>query len=695
MSFESLRKKVTKTGDRVDKLKLQSLIGRAKLAGRTVFPTIHPAFVLRSDMWKPVLEIDIRRCVRFVNGELTMKQLPVVGPYVVTRKVVDTKKALSRLKPIVAMDIETDGINPFTANILCVGVSDGVRSVVVDWSKGKAKILNAFLKNRWKEVVFHNGFGFDQILLKRDGVSFIEDHLEDTLQAHHTFASHLPQRLDQVVSEFMDSIPWKVKFGRRGAEEKGLAPHKMPKDELWQYNAADAQKTAISWFRMQGDLESERAVYSHDKQIALICQEMQIDGIRMDIPHRNYLARRMKNRANALKGKLRQIVGKKTFSPSKPNDIRWAIFGKFRAPILTTVQGAVTKTGLASTSAGVLEAISTQNTRAGRTAAAILHWRGVVKIKATYLDAIELGVDGRARVPWKPWGTVSGRWASRLQSTPRPKIDKRTGKELLEGRVREIYIPNDGCEFVYFDVGQAEMRFAAYLSGDKRFIDEMCSRDPYLARAKMLFPKAGTHLEELTEKGKPKSKLGQEFRQIAKTASLARNYLAEPEQVFAKMRASGFDVKLAAVIAAFDAINRTYRDYFRYVDRNVTFCQRYGYLPTPIVMRKCRLGFFPKATDVANRPIQGGIADVMNLRLIELVGIFRMSFPREDIRLVLQIHDACVFECKKGEASTFVREQIKQVWSKPVVIPQSVVCAEERTFVLPIDLKTAMRWSDL
>ena len=52
-----------------------TLEGRFYIGGRVVMPTIHPAFVLRSDVWKPVIQADIRRFGSIVRGDLTEEQL--------------------------------------------------------------------------------------------------------------------------------------------------------------------------------------------------------------------------------------------------------------------------------------------------------------------------------------------------------------------------------------------------------------------------------------------------------------------------------------------------------------------------------------------------------------------------------------------------------------------------------------------
>ena len=77
------------------------------------------------------------------------------------------------------------------------------------------------------------------------------------------------------------------------------------------------------------------------------------------------------------------------------------------------------------------------------------------------------------------------------------------------------------------------------------------------------------------------------------------------------------------------------------------------------------------------------------------------------MQLVLQVHDACTFEATgsivedggkkvlRGEVANGLMQIIKDTFAKDVVLPQSEICAVEQRFVLPIDLKYAMRWSEL
>jgi DNA polymerase I-like protein with 3'-5' exonuclease and polymerase domains/uracil-DNA glycosylase len=515
-AIQALKNKAAKTKNPVDKLKHAILRGRANLAGRKVFPTIHPAFVLRLDSWHPVLKVDVERFVRFYRGEIDASALDDVGPYRVLRTPERVERELAKLRRDVrSVDIETDGINPLTARILCVGVGDGYDGVVIRWQDDPdndnilipklAKVLSKALSVA-QAVPFHNGFNFDHIGLERDGV-VLGDNVEDTLFALHSFASHLPKRLDWLASIYSDANPWKVKFGRRGAEEKGLAPHKMPKKELWLYNNSDCKLTARGWRACQDDLKVERHIYEHDKQLAQITKEMQVTGIPVDRRRKDELSLQLKRHASALKWKMRELTGRFTFKPSRLDDVRWAIFEKFGAPVF-----AITGTGLPSTSNGTIEALRSGDTEAGIFADLLLQWRAAMKVKGTYVDSLELDGDDRAHFNWRVFGTVSGRWSCRLQSCPR-------WSEKIEDRPRELYVAEPGSTLVYFDLSQSEMRGAAYLSGDKNFIATCESGDVHSGNAKILFPQAA---EVLTND--PKGE-GKRFRDIAKNGGFWHSLL--------------------------------------------------------------------------------------------------------------------------------------------------------------------------
>lgn len=686
-------------------LRLEVLTERHKLAGRTVLPTLHPTFAfIHNELWAPIFELDMRRAARWIRGELThamladtifrvdsiakLKKKP--RTFIVTDSIADLEAASLILGNEVGCDIETERIKPLSplkARILCVQLSDGKRSVVIaPWDpKVHPAALDAFLKGR--TAVFHNGFCFDSVALERDGVTFEGVQIEDTLTAHHAFASCYPQKLDHVVATFLDSSPWKIRHGVRGAEEKGLTP-KADADDLFEYGATDAVVTILAWQAMQRDLDRERAVYEHDKRRSILYKSLQVTGYPVDRRRQRLLSKKLKRRGAALAGRLKKLSRRKDFRPSRLSDVRRALFKTMKAPLLNP-----TPTGLASTSNATLEALREgAGTRVARFCETLLNWRFTLKAKGTYVDTVPVHADGHAHYNFKPFGVITGRPASRILSAPR------WSKETPE-RFREIFYAPKGYSLVYFDLAQAEARFAANLSADRNFI-EACAKDIHTKNALLLFPDAkealerdpkGKHCPRHSEGGSSSAacNCGKPFRDVTKNAGFAIIYQAHPSKVFAYLRSQGFPVQMDHVEAMFDAMRGKYYEHDKWVKDMLRFATENGYLRTALVGRIIRLGFHPKPTDVSNVPIQSGIADVMDTRLLDQI------LPRipGEAKMVMHHYDSATFFTRNCDVEK-VQVVIEDVWKAPVQLKQSIVCRQDCEFVLPAETKVGRRWSD-
>ena len=766
-------------------LKAQIAEGRAKLAGRTIFPTVHPAFVLRSDTWNPILKLDLDRIARWLRGELRPEHLLDAQPFTLVTsrpnevraelrrvcgkraKVVAATRAsirreLGKLKPVISVDIETipskpggpDGANPHRNKIVCIGISDGTRTVVLwPWLPSIAKHI-VWLFKRSTAIGMHNGYNFDQISMARHGIPFepFDDKLEDTLVAHHTYASHMPQRLAHVASVYVDVGPWKITFKRGGGEEKGLPPEKLPPAELVRYNAADAVVQAQVWLRQQADLESERMVYEVDKDNARMCRGIGIAGIGVDLQRRATLREGIIEKETKLLEELRAILKRPNFHPMQLAEVRRALFTTLRAPLAAADP---TDSGLPSTSSKTLEKLKGSPTRAGRFATKLLDWRGAVKIRSTYIDSLVLDKPkrgtqiARTHFNWRSYGAASGRYSCRLQSCPRCEFLKKwelggcvlvsggretvgatvlkdlgkgrlliriegTGVELdvdakdvkpcvLETRTREMYCARPGHKLLYFDCSQAELRLAAYLSGDKNYIAMCESGDVHTAIAQVLFPEEA-ELIRTDPKG-----AGKPFRDVEKNSIFGFQYYADPTTIFQFVQAKGFSiVRMSDVLNMRDLVREQCAEYFRWVEQNKRFVDKHGYYRCPISGRISWLGWHAGYPDIANRPIQKGIASVMNVRVPRIL----RAAPR-GVQVVAQIHDAAIFEVPDKHVDKMAGPEVEkdgkkkrvggllsEVWAEPVVIPAngygSSMRIEDgaRSFIMPIDKKIGERWSD-
>lgn len=673
---------------------LAIISSRQVYSGRVVIPTVHTAFILRgADSWLPVLRIDINRAVRWSKGGFPLDDQ---GPFKIAKDASEAKRLLAKMGPEVVVDIETDSADPMRAEMTCVGVCDvrnPKRIVILDpWKKSFVPVLRAALKKR--TVVTQNGPQFDEIVLGRYGIRYPKR--EDTLVAHHAFASHLPKSLAHIGSVYCDTGPWKQRF-KDGGSEKGIAGLGVKKEDLAAYNAADVRITALSWRRMASDLKTERKVYEFDMKMAHLYQQMQLNGILVDQVRRKELSRKMKFRAAALLGEMRELLGRRGFNPNKPNDIRKALFGQLKAP---TYLAPLTPTGLPSTAASVLQALKMGSNRAAHLADLVVRWRSANDTRAEYLDNLVILSDGRVHAGWR-LGPETGRPACRgpnLLNTPvmafcpgcgAMLVDGMTHKEVCkpkkrkhpqpEDQIRDIYTAPPGYVLVYFDTSQVEMRFSAALSDDVAFI-ESCKGDVHAGNAKVIFAGIPGAVEALTND--PKG-AGKNYRDVAKNCGFAISYLAEADKLFVHLLEHGFDVDLETCQDIIDRIRSTYWRYFQFVEENVALCNRQGFLRTAFLGRKRFLGFHCRPTTIANYPIQAGVADVMGVRLLTI----DERKPRRAKQL-MYAYDSATYEVPEDDAEGMA-SVIRDVWEEEVFVPTT-----GKTFKQPIDLKIGRRLSD-
>ena len=703
--------------------------GRRLIGGRTVFASVHPAFILRgADAWSPVLRLDVERAIRWAfYGHYPLED---TEPYVETHTPARAEWYLKRMGPVVALDIETGGLtegrNPLLATITCIGISDqvapgkGTSLVISPWHERFVPILNAALATR--TVIGHNIMSFDDIACERNGI--VIPKKEDTLIAHHTYASHLPQSLAHVGSVYCLVGPWKSAFKD---SEKGFGNQS---EDLSMYNASDVRIDLRAWLRMQDDLLPERKVYELDMRVAAMCAGMQRVGIAIDDQRRVEVAERLRRKAKRLLAKMRFILRRKGFEPSKQAHIRKALYGMLKVPVH---KDRLTKTGLPSTGAAILEAYADFPTRAGRFCSALIDWRAANDTVGEYLDGDSFKeniINGRVHASWRSFGTEIGRPAThrpnilnmpRLAFTERAQkllsraktkeerqavLDK-LGREAYDPatRVREIYVAKPGHCFVYFDLSQSQMRQAAHLSGDKNFMNS-CRGDVHLENACLLFPEHA-HLLRKDPKG-----AGKKFRDIVKNIGFAILFEAQEEKVYETLIKAGFtEVTPAMCGAIIRQIRKSYPQYAAYVLQNQRQCARDGYMRSPYVGRIRRMGHIAKPTTVANYPITSGEADVMMVRLLEIEAKRPASSP-----LVMWAYDAAVYETPEEEVTvTFegvevpvaeavarmargdkgviggaLPDLLRETWARPIRVPHNRI-----EWVQPIDLKVGYRLSDL
>jgi uracil-DNA glycosylase family 4 len=647
--------------------------------GREFYPTVHPAFVLRDKIQFPLISRDFQRFAKRIH----LGHLPLERTHYVYRK--HTPRTLPRLRRllrrfgdgIVACDIETTEEPPTVAELQCVGISDGRRTIVVPWQPEFKEPLAAFFKDR--RVIFHNGLSFDTIVLTRYGIPIKK--VEDTLIAHHTFASHFRQGLDHVASFYLDTIPWKLLYGKAAGDEKGVAKIQDERT-FFKYNAIDVHHTFRVWQEMQKDLEPFLSLYKHDKRLAVVGRRMTRHGIRVDRPRRKELIKAITEKEERLVRQMREECGREDLVPTKVDDIRAILYEQFGAPVIERTE----KDCKPSTGKKILQSFAEAVDRPyAKFCRDLVDWRTCTKMKKTYLVNLPIDKDGRVRPSWRSFGAYTGRFACRRPNLMNLKRMNKRYKDEPEQHIRSIYIPSKGCKFVTYDMSQVEPRVAAYISNDEAFIAAIETGDFHTNNAIVLFGEC----PELLDLKRAKDGDGKPKRDVAKSCGLAVNYLAEAPALKDFLASQDYFVKLSDIQVMIDRLRKKYHVYFKFVANNIELVQRQGWLRIGALSGRIRwLGFMPSPSRVADTPIQATAADIMNYRLIEIDQLLLdRGYYRRGVRIVAQIHDAVIFDVPEPLVEE-IKQLIREVMGQKVKIG-----GKARTF--PIDMKEGARWSEL
>lgn len=431
---------------------------------------------------------------------------------------------------------------------------------------------------------------------------------------------------------------------------------------------------------MTRPFDAER-IYLTDKRSAEICTRMQIAGFAFDQHRAAEIAAYLRELEAAARRGAEDAVGRR-LAPTKSGgfktkDLEAAFFDELSAPVLFRSN----LTGAPSLGVDSLRAYAgSHNESLRKLSLALLEWRRARKIRSTYVEGAPVNpTTGRVHPVWQNYGAVSGRWSCQspnLQNLPRADTDP-TAKE-FGGGVRSLYRAKPGFVLVIFDYSQLEVRVAAYATGDEAMIAATKSSDVHAANATLLFGEAFTGSDDPVAR--------KQLRTLAKSAVFAICYGASAETVFARIIASGIEIQLRQVEMMLRKLKRGYRVYYRTQDAWLLDAVRTAYVYTPILRRRRWVGHDPSPTECYNFPIQGGAADLVNLRMP--IYEDRLALDHPSATIVAQVHDSVVTEAPEASADRIVALN-REVFEAPVVIDSSGRSLEA---VFPIDVDVSERW---
>jgi DNA polymerase-1 len=380
-------------------------------------------------------------------------------------------------------------------------------------------------------------------------------------------------------------------------------------------------------------------------------------GVRLD---GQALAAQSRHLEQELAGYTARIfeLAREEFNINSPQQLGRILFEK-----LQLTPGKKTgKTRSASTAAEVLEELALTHDLPRL----VLEWRGLHKLKSTYIDALPLMVHpetGRVHTSFNQAVAATGRLSSsdpNLQNIP---IRTELGR-----KIRRAFVAAPDHVLISADYSQIELRVLAHMAGEEALIEAFRVGEDIHERTglKLFGPNSGLDTHVLRSRSKMVN-YAVLYGKTPFTLSRDINVTQEAAQEF-----------IDAYFAGFPRVRA-------FIDRTLEEARQTGVVKTMAGRRR----LMPNLTsrnfqmraqaerEAVNMPIQGSAADILKKAMIDL----HSALPRLGLktRMILTVHDELLFESPRDEvdaAAAVVRERMENAVTLSVPLTVDVGIGE-------------------
>ena len=481
----------------------------------------------------------------------------------------------------------------------------------------------------------------DLIVLGRHGVEINNPEGFDTLLGSYLLdANRSSQALEPLA---LEQLGYKAQTEEDviGKGVKALTFAQVPVESVLVYAGERSDISLQLSARVESALDDElRSVYRDlEWPLMPILAELERTGVRVDVKS---LASQAVTLDRELTDLSRQIYAQAgtEFNIASPKQLAEILFEKMQLPVLKRTGTART----ASTAVEVLEELAAQH----EICRAILDWRGLAKLKGTYIDALPSLVNpesGRVHTQISQAVAATGRLSSsdpNLQNIP---IRTEIGRQ-----IRSAFIADPGYVLISADFSQIELRVLAHMSGDETLTAAFARGDDI-------------HDQTANKVFGPDSTLDPyELRRRAKIINYALLYgktaftLAKDIGVSQQAAQQFIDAYFAGFPRVRAFIDKTLADALASGVVKTMFGRR---RPVPeLTSRNFQIRAGAERIAV-NMPIQGTAADILKRAMIDVHSALKTSHPRA--RMILTVHDELLFESptdQAGEVSALVKEKM-------------------------------------
>jgi len=563
----------------------------------------------------------------------------------------DTWLDVLKRAPLVAVDTETDSLDPQRARI--VGISFAVepgRAAYVPLAHTYPDApeqlpLQAVLDKLrpWLEDAAHAKLGqntkYDAHVFANHGIA-VRGYTHDTLLQSYVLEAHKPHSLESLADRHL---------GRHGLSYEdmcGKGVNQIPFAQVdvakaTEYSGEDSEMTMqvhqVLWPQVQADRGLREVYETIEMPVSTVLRRIERHGVLIDSAVLAAQSQALAERMVALEQEAYSIAGQ-PFNLGSPKQIGEILFVKLGLPVKKK-----TASGAPSTDEEVLAELAADYPLPAR----ILDHRSLAKLKGTYTDKLPLMVNpqtGRVHTNYAQAVAVTGRLASNDPNLQNIPIRTAEGR-----RVREAFIAPPGHVLMSADYSQIELRIMAHISGDPALLRAFAEGvDVHKATASEVF-------------SVPVTDVSSQQRRYAKVINFGLIY-----GMGAFGLASNLGIEQKAARDYIDKYFARFAGVKRYMDETRASAHDKGYVETVFGRRlwlpEINSGNGPRKSgaerQAINAPMQGTAADLIKLAMIAVQKA--LDDEQRATRMVMQVHDELVLEVPDAELP-WAREAIPRL----------------------------------
>ena len=544
---------------------------------------------------------------------------------------------------LIALDTETTDLQVMRADV--VGISFAIergQAVYIpvrhDYQgaprqldrKEVLEMLRPILEDEHREKVGQN-LKYDYTVFARCGVklggiaydTMLESYVLDSVANRHDMDTLALKYLGHKMIGYEDVA---------GKGKSQLAFNEVPVDRAAEYACEDADITLglhdVLWPRLRKQERLRELFEKIEMPLIPVLAAMEQNGVHID---GKMLARQSKELAKQmerLEQEAYELAGT-AFNIGSPKQIQEVLYDRLDLPVLRK-----TPKGQPSTAENVLQELAIDYDLPQ----VILDHRALSKLKSTYTDKLPELVNpetGRIHTSYHQAVAATGRLSSsdpNLQNIPVRTAEGR--------RIREAFVPEEGCALLAADYSQIELRIMAHLSQDEGLLTAFREgEDVHRATASEIF---GVELNEVTEDQRRHSKAvnfgliyGMSAYGLSQQLRIPRNAAQQYIDLY-------FD-RYPGVKAFMDRTRSEARD-TGFVE---TVFGRRLYLPDIKASNFNRRQYAERTA--INAPMQGTAADIIKMAMLLVSDWIAAEAP--ECRMIMQVHDELVFELPEAAAA--------------------------------------------